>query len=257
MSYKIQILKNKEVQLDIPTFNCDENVLGDHLNDHPLTALLNCYGFTCVVGKPGQGKTSLAVAFITQTKPRIFKKTHHNVLIMMPQNSINSLKKNPFAVLPPENFFNELNEDTIQQVYNILESNTAKNMKTLLFIDDMTADLKRSKFVETVLKRIVYNRRHLKCNIIITSQSYVNMPLDIRKMITNIFMFKPSKKEMEILFDELIESKKEIYMNIMRYAYDNPHNFLFININSQRMFSQWNEIIITENDDKNDDIEIK
>ena len=113
----------------------------------------------------------------------------------MPQNSINSLKKNPFAVLPPENFFNELNEGTIQQVYNNLESNTSQGLKTLLFIDDCTADLKRSKFVETMLKRIIYNRRHLKCNIIITSQSYVNLPLDIRKCISSVFMFKPSKKE--------------------------------------------------------------
>jgi len=123
-------------------------------------------------------------------------------------------------------------------------------MKTLLFIDDMTADLKRSKFVETILKKIVYNRRHLKCNIIITSQSYVNLPLDIRKTITNLFMFKPSKKEMELLFTELVESRKEMFMDIMRYAYKDSHNFLFININSQRMFANWDELIIKENDDE-------
>ena len=252
MSYNIKLLKNKEIPLDIPDFSCDKNVLGEHLNSHPLTALLNCYGFTCIVGKPGQGKSSLAIAFMTQSKPKIFKKTHHKVLVMMPSNSINSMKKNPFAVLPPENFFNELNETTIQQVYSILEENTAKDLKTLLFIDDCTADLKRSKIVETTLKKIVYNRRHLKCNIIITSQSYVNLPLDIRKTITSVFMFKPSKKELEILFTELIESKKESFMDIMRFAFDKPHNFLFVNINSQRMFVNWNELIISEDEDENE-----
>jgi len=123
-------------------------------------------------------------------------------------------------------------------------------LKTLLFIDDMTADLKRSKFVETILKRIVFNRRHLKCNIIITSQSYVNMPLDIRKCITNIFMFKPSKKEMEVLFEELIEAKKKSFLDIMKYSFDTNHNFLFINITSQRMFRNFDEMIIDEEDDE-------
>ncbi len=208
------------------------------------------------MGRPGSGKSSLAIAFMTQSKPKIYKKTHHKVLVMMPSNSINSMKKNPFAVLPPEKFFNELNETTIQQVYNILED-TAKDMKTLLFIDDCTADLKRSKIVETTLKKIVYNRRHLKCNIIVTSQSYVNLPLDIRKTITSVFMFKPSKKELEILFNELIESKKESFMDIMRFAYDDPHNFLFVNINSQRLFKNFDEIIITEDDDDENEIEIE
>ena len=247
MSYKIKLLKNKDIPLDIPVFNCDDNAVGEHLNEHPLTALLNNYGFTCFIGKPRQGKTSLAVALITQKKPRIYKKTHHKIIIMMPQNSINSMKKNPFKMLPPENFFNELNETTLQAVYEIMEENTAQNMKTLLLIDDMTADLKASRAVETILKRIVYNRRHLKCNIIITSQSYVNMPLDIRKTITNVFMFKPSKMEMEILFTELVNSKKDVFMDILNYAFNKPNNpFLFINIESQRMFSKFDELIIQE-----------
>jgi hypothetical protein len=250
MSIKLKI--NKNIKLDIPQFNCDSNVLGDHLNDHPLTALLNSYAFTCVIGKPGQGKTSLAIALMTQKAPKIYKKTHHKILIMMPQNSINSLKKNPFECLPIENFYNELNEETIQDVYQKLETNTALELKTLLFIDDMTADLKKSKIVETILKRIVYNRRHLKCNIIITSQSFINMPLDIRKCITNIFMFKPSKKEMEVLFDELIEAKKKSFLSIMKYAFQTNHNFLFINITSQRMFRNFDEMIMEEDEDDED-----
>ena len=76
---KIKLIKNKEIPLSIPDFTCDSNVLGDHLNDHPLTSLLNCYGFTCVVGKPGQGKTSLAIALMTQKNPKIYRKTHNKI----------------------------------------------------------------------------------------------------------------------------------------------------------------------------------
>lgn len=242
----IKIKKNPHIKLDIPSFNCDDNVVGEHLNNHSLLSLLNVYGFLCIIGRPGQGKTSLAVSFITQKEPKIYRKTHHHIIILMPSNSIASLKKNPFKVLPEENIYNELNEDTITDIYNRIDEYSKNDEKTLLLIDDMTADLKRSKIVESVLKRIVYNRRHLKTNIIITAQSYVNIPLDIRKCITSCIMFRPPKKEMEILFNELIESKKEMFIEIMKTVFDDKHNFLFVNIPSQRLFKNFDELIIEE-----------
>jgi hypothetical protein len=242
----IKIKINPHIKLDIPSFNCDENVVGEHLNNHPLTTLLNVYGFLCIIGRPGQGKTSLAVSFITQKEPKIYRKTHHHILILMPTNSIASLKKNPFKVLPEENIYNELNENTITDIYDRIDEYSKNGEKTLLLIDDMTADLKRNNIVESVLKRIVYNRRHLKTNIIITAQSYVNIPLDVRKCITSCLLFRPPKKEMEILFNELIESKKEMFLEVMKTVFVDKHNFLFVNIPSQRLFKNFDELIIEE-----------
>lgn len=165
----------------------------------------------------------------------------------MPANSIASLKKNPFKVLPSENIYNELTDKSIQEIYNKIDGYSEKDEKTLLFIDDMTADLKRSKFIQETLKKLIYNRRHLKCNLIITAQSFTNIPLDIRKNIQNLILFKPSKKEMELVFEELFETKKEIFQDIMRMAYDEKHNFLFLNIPSQRLFKNFDELIISEN----------
>ena len=141
-----------------------------HLNEHPLTQLLNCYGFLCLIGRPGQGKTSMAISLITQNNPKIYKKTHHHIIIMMPQNSINSFKNNPFEKL--EHIYGELNDVTIKTVYDNISDFSSNDEKTLLFIDDMTADLKKSKFVQDTLKKLIYNRRHLKLNLIITAQSY-------------------------------------------------------------------------------------
>ena len=93
-----------------------------------------------------------------------------------------------------------------------------------------------------VLKRLIFNRRHLKLNIIITSQSYVNLPLDLRKNISNLILFKPSKKEFQLVFDELVETKKELFRDVLKISYDDPHNFLFLNVNSQRMFKNWDEL---------------
>ena len=252
----ITIKKSHEIKLDIPSFSCDNDAVGPHLNEHSLTNVLNIYGFTCIIGKPGQGKTSFAIALITQKEPKIYRKTHHHVLIIMPANSIGSLKKNSFKCLPDGNIYNELNDNTINQIYNRIDDASKNDEKTLLFIDDYTADLKKTKFILEVLKRLIFNRRHLKLNIIITSQSYVNLPLDLRKNISNLILFKPSKKEFQLVFDELVETKKELFQDVIKISYNDPHNFLFLNVNSQRMFKNWDELIFhDEINDSDDEIE--
>ena len=242
----ISIKKNKPIDLNIPKFTCDENAVGEHLNDHPLTKHLNAYALSVLIGRPASGKTSLAIALITQTEPVIYRKTHHHLLIVMPQNSINSLEKNPFKKLPDENFYEVLDETSITRIFNNVTEYSKEGEKTLLFIDDQTASLKASKYIENTLKKLIYNRRHLKLNIIITAQSYSNIPLDIRKNIQNLILFKPSKKEFEIVFDELLENKKNVCLDIMKETYDKKHNFLFVNVPTQSMYKNWDDIIVSE-----------
>lgn len=249
----ISIKKNKEIKLQIPKFNCDDNAIGEHLNSHPLTQFLNVYGFLCIIGRPGSGKTSFAISLITQSKPKIYKKCFHHIIIMMPQNSINSLHKNPFKGL--DNIYYELNESTLDDIYEKINDYSKKDEKTLLLIDDMTADLKRSKMTMDIMKRLIYNRRHLKLNILITAQTYNNIPLDIRKNITNLILFKPSKPEFESVFSELLENKKDVCIDIMKKTYDEKHNFLFVNVPSQRMFKNFDEILIHDETDNIEDIE--
>ena len=115
----------------------------------------------------------------------------------------------------------------------------------------MTADLKNVD-VRTTLKKLIFNRRHLKLNIIITAQVYNNIPMDIRKNITSLIMFKCQKKELENVFDELFESNKDKFMEVMRICYKEKNDFLFLNVASQKMFRNFDEIIINESDNETD-----
>jgi hypothetical protein len=64
-------------------------------------------------------------------------------------------------------------------------------------------------------------------------------------------MFKPSKMEFENLFNELFETKKDLALDIMNIAYDKPHQYLMLNVDSQRMFRGFDEIIIDNEDLEN------
>ena len=58
----------------------------------------------------------------------------------------------------------------------------------------------------------------------------------VRQGLTDMFVFKINKTEMENLFLEQVEEYKEDFMKIMKGCYNEPHNFLYINTNSGRMF---------------------
>ena len=203
----------------------------------------NKYCFTGVIGKPGSGKTSLIMSWLTSKK--VFKKMFHHVLVVMPSSSINSMKKNPFKDHPEEKMYNDLNFDTISTIYQRLEETSEKNQNTLLIMDDIGASLKNNS-IKNIMRKIIYNRRHLKVSIIVLLQSYLSLEKEIRKLFNNVIMFKPSKVEFENLFEELFETNKDVALDIMSLAYEKPHDYLMLNVDTQKIYKGYDEIIVNK-----------
>ena len=244
----ISTKKNKHLELDIPEFVCDGGV-GDHLNDYPMLSHLNGFYFTAFIGKPGSGKTSLVVAMLTgKKKKKVFRKCFNNVLLVMPTTSRNSMKNNIFKKHTEDKMYDELTYSSITDINNKLESYSEEKETTLLILDDVGASLKNNEIQKT-LRKIIYNRRHLKVHIIMMIQSFLSVPKEIRKLFNNIFMFKPSKVEFENLFDELFEQKKDMALDVMKYVFTNPHDYLMLNVDSQRMYKNFDEIIVKQDDE--------
>jgi hypothetical protein len=57
-------------------------------------------------------------------------------------------------------------------------------------------------------------------------------------------MFKPSKIEFENLFTELFETEKDRALEIMKLVYDKPHQYLMMNVENQKLYKGFDEIII-------------
>jgi len=242
MSYTIK--KNKKIKLIIPEFVCD-GCLSENLKKYDMLNHMNNYNFTAMIGQPGSGKTSLLVSFLTGTgKNKVLRKIYNNILVVMPSSSIKSMKNNIFKNHDEDKMFNELNFDTINEIKNRLDEYTEANESTLIIMDDVGAELKNLD-IQKILRQIIYNRRHLKCSIIMLCQSFLSIPREIRKLINNTIMFKPSKIEFEHFIHELFQQKKDKIIDLLQ-LYKNKGDYLFLNVESQRIYQMFDEVIFHE-----------
>ena len=148
------------------------------------------------------------------------------------------MKDKIFDNIPDDQKFEELNLENLNDVESSLDDGN-----NIIIFDDMTAYLKDNE-IQKKLKEFVFNRRHKHLSIIFLVQSWLSVPKDIRKLFTNIFVFKVSKNEMEQIFDEVVELPKQYILPLMKLTYDKPHQYLFINTDSQRLFKGFDEILI-------------
>jgi len=54
------------------------------------------------------------------------------------------------------------------------------------------------------------------------------------------------KKQTEKIFNEYIEKYKDKFLEVNRFVYDKPYNWLFLNLNSQRLFKNFDEILLDD-----------
>ena len=95
------------------------------------------------------------------------------------------------------------------------------------------------------------NRRHLagaggSTAFILTSQVYNKIPAPIRKTATQVILYSTKNKtEVNTIFDELILIPREDFYEILKYCFDKPHNFIYIDVNKSydKMFHKcFNEL---------------
>lgn len=244
----MKLKKHQEIKLKLPSFQVD-TPLSPHLDEIPLLQLLN-KSFACsFIGRAGSGKTSLMTGLL-QTKHK-FKKVFNKIYLFMPSYSRTSMKKCVFDCLPEDQIYNELNIETLSDVYNKISENTQEDKRSLIIFDDVQDAFKGE--CEKLLLKIINNRRHLRTSLMIVAQSYKKISLDVRKALTNHFLFNLSKEDYNIIYDERIYTSKENWDTILkqyRKSNNNKGNFLFLDPELQKIFINWDEVIFDDDDDE-------
>ena len=241
MSSSIHIKVNDKPRLAIPKMVCD-NELHPKLNQYDVCKFLNCHQTSLLIGKPKSGKTSLLFSLFKS--PKCLREVFHNIFLFQPTASGMSIQDNIFDQIPDEQRYDELTEDNLTEVVDLIKEEDKKYNNCIIF-DDMTAYLKDNDIARK-LKEVIFNRRHYRTSIFFLVQSYMSVPLQIRKTFNNLFVFKVSKMELRTIFDELVEREKELVDHLARIVFDEPHQYLFINTDTQRLFRGFDEILIEE-----------
>ena len=234
----ITIKKNLKPTFEVIGMLCDKPLSKD-LNKYELTRFLNCHSTNLLIGKPGSGKTTLMLSLFD----KMLRGCFHNIYLLQPSHSRASMKKDIFEELPDEQKFDELNYDNLLLVLDTIKSEPEYNH--CIIFDDMGAYLKDNA-IRKLLKEIIFNRRHYHISIYFLCQSYLSCEKTIRKLFSNIFVFRVSKNEIETIFEEVVESKKDYIYDIAKIVFSTPHQYLFINTDSQRLFKGFDEIIIND-----------
>ena len=237
----IRIKENEKPPLTTCSMLCDSG-LHQKLNEYELTSFMNQHATNLFIGKPRSGKTSLLYSFFKS--PKLFRKVFHTVYLFQPSHSRSSMKDKIFDKLPDDQKYEELNYENLHEVLEKIKNAPPEENNCIIF-DDMTAYLKEIDTLK-LLKELIFNRRHLHCSIFFLVQTWYSVPKDLRKLFSNIFVFRVSKVELSTIFDEVVEQKKEMVLAISKTVYDKPYEYLFINTDSQRLFKGFDELIFSD-----------
>lgn len=235
----------KIIELDKPKLK-PVSMLVDGLIDPKLgeyPAIKNCFGSsntTIISGGTGSGKTT----WLIQMLKSIWKKCYHDIFLIMPENSLNSIadKDNVFKkYLDPENIYHTYDEDTLKEIYDKIEDNSSQGYYSLLLIDDMGSSLK-SKVEAKILQSMFLKNRHLRLSVFVLVQNFYQMPKIIREITNNAILFNTSKSQNEKFFNEMMNIKKNDFEQLMKLL-PTTHDYILVSLKYKKIYHNWNEII--------------
>jgi DNA replication protein DnaC len=231
----IQIKVNEKPDLPICQMTCDKE-LHPKLNKYDLTRFLNNHSTNLLCGVPGSGKTNLLYQMMKSK--HILNKVYDKIYLFQPPESRVSMKDKLFDQLPDDQKFDELTFENLSTVNAQL--NDEEN--SCILFDDMGSHLKDVE-IKKLLKEIIMNRRHKHVSIFFLVQTYFSIEKDMRRLFSNLFIFRVNKSTMENIFEEVVEEHKKRADEIIKVVYNKPYQYLFINVTSQRLFKGFDELL--------------
>ena len=238
----ISIKEHDKPELPICKMACDVK-LHDKLDKYELTkCAFQKHKTTGIIGLPGSSKSSLVWSWFKS--PRVLKKCFTKIFYIAPANSIASMEDNIFANLPDNQIFNELNGEVLEEIIDYCK-NSETDEKICIIIDDMASSLKDHE-VQKSLKHIAMNKRHYHIfQTIIISQTWKSVPMEVRRLYDNIFLFKVGADDLKNIFDETLQAYKHMAMEITNLVFDKKYQYLYISLSDNRLFKCWDELIFS------------
>ncbi len=234
---------DKKIVVSATKFSCDD------VDTSIPAPLPQKGGFAIlIVGRPGYGKTSLINSLVCKSGKN-FNRKFDRVYIWSP--SMITMEGDPYEMIPDDQKFESA---TLENIQGVLDDIKDTGDKVLFIMDDVIADIrgKGKGEIENLLQKIFFNRRHLagyggSVSIIATSQTYNKIDPKMRKTASALIQYKPQKKEIENIYDDMINLPKKEFSDVLRYIYQKKHDFMFIDTqlpDDKQIHKNFNQLII-------------
>ena len=236
-----------ELKNDLPSIKPVKEIMSLYI-DGINKNIPNRNGFIyALIGSPGSGKSSLLLSLFRSRNN--YKNKFNHIYLITPESSFLSVKNHPFE--KHGKVYHELNSEILDNIYNELVEikkecidNEFEFEHACIIIDDFASDLKDKELIKS-LKQLLIKSRHIGCSFIFSLQAYNLFPLVLRKLLTNISLFKPKNKiELESVRKELINLNEQDTTDLMNYVFDKEYNHLDIDTNTNQLRKNFNLLII-------------
>ena len=196
----------------------------------PLCKTSHLYLF---VGASGSGKTNLVMSLLKRRSKTSkgdqfsYSKMFDNIVFVSP--SAHTIKNNPLEHLDDNKKFNHFTDDVIDTVEELTEDAVEDDIHTLLILDDVSSELRKSKPLTQRLNILTKNRRHKNLSIWIIGHRIYDFDPALRANASLLFVFKPkSIKEVDVLRNEFMNMNIEDARNVLDYVFEKKFTFLMI-----------------------------
>jgi hypothetical protein len=203
-------------------------------------------GVWVVSGSGGSGKSSLLLSLFKSKK--LYRNKFDYIWYICPMSSFLSVDKHPFQ--DHDKVYHDLTPDLLTEIYNRLDEIKKDNDEdgeqeySCLFIDDF-ADALKDKNIQRALNRILIKARHLKCMIIICVQAWKYFPLQLRRQVTNVSIFKPKNKdEWSTVCKEILMMKSDYWEEFHDHIFSEPYVHLDIDTKTGDIYRNFNKLEI-------------
>jgi hypothetical protein len=162
----------------------------------------------------------------------------------MPEVSRKSIKNNIFEKLNKDQVFVDLTEKGLETVYEHVEENSDMEENSIIFLDDFQ-QLYKDPALSLYLEKFIIKIRHLRTTIIMLAQNFSKIPKGLREICQNFIVFDIGKSQLEKLFKETIQMKREKFEDLIKVCFIEPHDWILINLHkSKKIYRNWDEVIL-------------
>ena len=126
--------------------------------------------------------------------------------------------------------FIEYSNDMHDVYKNINDYNPNKENKKLIVSDDMIIDMIHNKKLNSIVTELFIRGRNLNIFLVFITQSYFQVPKDVRLNTSHFFIAKiPNKRELQqTAINHSSDISAKDFANIYRKCTGEPHSFLVI-----------------------------